>query len=69
MSHRAFEALSDLTITPQEALRRFAKMSKRWKPVSVGFVLHMGAVFRNVKQERALEARNLDLWCDDGGRA
>jgi hypothetical protein len=69
MSDRAFDLLTDLTLTPQEAVRRFAKLSRRWTPINQGFVLHVGAVLRTAKQERVFEEHRVDQWCDDGGRA
>jgi hypothetical protein len=66
---RALDALTDLTRSPREALLIFARISRRWKPATVGFILHMGGYVRSEKERRSFEARALDSWCDDGGRA
>lgn len=65
----ALDILTDLTRSPRDALRSFARISKRWKPASVGFILHMGGFVRAEKARRAFDERSIATWCDDGGRS
>lgn len=66
---RALDLLTDLTLSPREAMRRFARLARRWKPASVGFVLHVGGYVRSEKERRAFDHNALSTWADDGGRA
>ena len=65
---RGLDLLCDLTRTKREAVQAFAHMSRRWKPVSRGFILYIGGVCRAAKERRAFEENALASWCDDGGR-
>lgn len=63
----ALDILTDLTVSPIAAFRRFADVSRKWKPISRAFVLHIGERLRSIKMDRALEQDVLARWADDGG--
>ena len=65
----AMEVLTDLTLTRREALARFAKLTRRWKPVNAAFIFHMAGICRLAKQDRVFDETSISTWCDDGGRA
>jgi hypothetical protein len=57
---RALDALTDLTRSPREALLIFARISRRWKPATVGFILHMGGYVRSEKERRSFARMTRD---------
>lgn len=65
---RGLEALTDLGLTPAEALQRFMRIARRWTEPSRRFALHCGGCFRVAKMESAYDEAQSLRWADDGGR-
>jgi hypothetical protein len=62
-----FDVLTDLTLSPIAALRRFVQLSQRWTPINRAFVLNFAGQLRELKMDRSYEQTSLMRWADDGG--
>lgn len=66
---KAFDVLTDLTMTPRDAVLAAGHLLRRHDDINAAFVLGMGMRFREIKACKRFDEIAVDRWADDGGPA